>query len=94
MKTCQTCHYWKKQDGDGGRIEPLPIQYADGSDYEARKEARNVDVGLCYAAVFAPDVQYDDPVPPLMVQDGSDYRASLFTRRDFGCVLHEEAPDA
>lgn len=87
--TCSSCTHWT-QDDEGSSVTPLPVSYGDGSDYFERVAARNADVGLCNAAVFAPDVELDDPVPLLMVRDGSDYRASLYTRRDFGCLLHEQ----
>jgi hypothetical protein len=28
-----------------------------------------------------------------VVQDGSGYKATLYTRAEFGCVLHEAAPE-
>lgn len=61
-------------------------------DARELRAARNADVGQCTAAVQTWDIEYDDEVPLLMVEDGSEFLAVIYTRANFGCVLFEEKP--
>lgn len=77
---CETCKYWlRKTDGQG--------------DYLMwdKQTANPDDFGQCDLVAFDfwqhPKTKYQDS--PFFVMDGSDYRAELTTRRDFGCNQHE-----
>ena len=85
--TCSTCRFWgaqRPEDGDEGfaRIK---------EDVELWAKVRP-----CGAVMGDPDGSGAFPhrLPAdrkAEVLDGSGYYASLRTREDFGCVLHEEA---
>lgn len=79
MKTCETCAHWQPEKG-----------------YERLK-----DIGNCKMVIMFWDTTEWSKEGYLVtkeeyknqkayVQDGSDYHASLHTRKDFGCSEHKE----
>lgn len=85
---CETCKHWLNTE-EGEHVDALSIPWSSAKDYSARLAARNADIGRCDAAVHPVEVDADEPVPMLMSRDASDYQSNVYTRRDFGCVLHE-----
>lgn len=81
MNNCKTCRHWQQC-----------LQYETG---------HSQGLGRCSAALMLWDCTEwrDDADERVLmkehentkafVQDGSDYRATLLTKPDFGCVLHE-----
>lgn len=64
-------------------------------DESARQVAVERLYGTCQAVVEIPRNEDFEPpnTPPIaFTMDGSHYSASLHTRAEFGCVLHEAAP--
>ena len=84
MKNCETCKHWERWDArdipykSGIGECHMVVLFWDASHWG--------DVGGEYNRVILPE--YKDQ--KAFVQDGSDYLASLYTRKDFGCVSHEE----
>jgi hypothetical protein len=86
MKTCETCKHWgrwKRKDffnetftSDMGSCK-MVVMWWDASEWIEEPP---------YTREIAP--KYKDQ--KAFVQDASDYSASLYTRKDFGCVSHEE----
>ena len=84
MNRCETCKHWT--DAWGLWVEEL---YEEA---EARGESFNPDEapprwGTCSVVTLGWDAEQR-----AFVQDGSDYRADLHTRADFGCVLWTPSP--
>lgn len=89
MKTCATCRFWGLP---GGETEQAATRIREDSI-----EAGFWNKVRPCGAVAMPD----DSIGPhaysmpsgarAEVVDGSGYYASLRTREDFGCVLHEES---
>ena len=81
---CETCKYWgstyERNNGEiklsDTRVKPCARVKMFWNETEWRKDG--VD-GL----------SFKDPSDLAFAQDGSDYRAELLTRPEFGCVMHE-----
>lgn len=77
---CSTCQFWRPPtDGTGsdfglGRCKAAPM-FWDATDWDEECNRRLLPE---YAETKA------------FVQDGSDYRAVLLTKPDFGCVMHKQ----
>lgn len=79
MKNCETCVHWDVWKSDRAFKQGIGecrmvVMFWDASEWEPEER------------VISPE--YKDQ--KAFVQDGSDYSASLYTRKDFGCVEHKE----
>jgi hypothetical protein len=83
MKTCETCKHWDEageyETGYGlglGTCKNIPM-FWDATEWNGDGDGRKfLD-------------QYKDT--KAFAQDGSDYKAYMLTKSDFGCVSHEDA---
>jgi hypothetical protein len=84
VKTCETCKFWDRSS----------------DDYRTH---HRLGLGACTAVVmFWDSTEWDENGEQVFserakdvmafVQDGSDYKAYLYTRPQFGCVSHEVKP--
>lgn len=80
---CATCKHWEKtgeyETGYGlglGRCKAIPM-FWDSTEWEEDLEGRKFRDEFKDTKAFA--------------QDGSDYRAIVLTRPDFGCVSYDTA---
>ncbi len=93
---CGDCAQW---DYDTPRrewtniVRPAYVAGEGDEDEAARAVAVNEPWGQCAAPAFSPDDRDLDPETRMIVQDGSGYCASLYTHRDFGCVLFRPKTD-
>lgn len=83
MERCKTCKHWKDKE-----------KYAIGA---------SLDLGICEATpMFWDSTEWTDDgggrrwtaeakSKTAFVQDGSDYMASLYTKAQHGCTMHEAA---
>lgn len=83
MQRCETCAHWEEWKSDRAFKQgvgecKMVVMFWDASEWG--------DEDSDYQRVIAPE--YKDQ--KAFVQDGSDYSASLYTRKDFGCVEHKE----
>ncbi len=83
MKQCKTCFFWEppKNESYGevpgvGRCSRV-VQYWDATEWDKNGDRRQLRQEFINSLAF--------------VQDGSDYRADLYTKPDFGCVQHHSA---
>lgn len=102
IERCDTCIYWKKSptkllgtmgQGPTFRHVELPGTWGDCEAIE------HIAVGNDDDQLPTPDLFEEDGSEPAKAQgllaflsDGSQYFASITTRNDFGCALHESAP--
>jgi hypothetical protein len=82
MKTCETCAHWEVWKSEAGFKKDMGecnmvVMWWNATEWEFNNGDR---------VIMSP--RYDNQ--RAFVQDGSDYRASLYTRKDFGCVDHKE----
>ena len=84
MKNCETCKHWEKWDKDDFPFKQgigechMVVMFWDATTWG--------DADQDYQRIIEP--KFKDQ--KAFVQDGSDYTASLYTRKDFGCVSHQE----
>lgn len=83
MVNCGACKHWKRRDEDFAEV----VGYG-GRDWNAA-EVSEADrlYGHCEKIDMGP-VDLEE-LPLATVMDGSQYRADLFTRAEFGCALGE-----
>lgn len=81
MKKCATCKFWEapKSDRYGevagvGRCSKV-VQFWDASEWDKDGDGRKLRPEFSDSLAF--------------VQDGSDFRAYLYTKPEFGCVQHD-----
>lgn len=86
MNRCETCRHWKPSDeyetghAQGlGRCAATPM-FWDMTEWRDDADDR----------VFKAEAE---PITAF-VQDGSDYRATLYTRPTHGCVMHSDGVGA
>jgi hypothetical protein len=83
-KICETCKYWepwKSRSFDGMGSCRMVVMWWHASEW------------VCDGSEFgkrAIKPGYENQ--KAFVQDASDYKAQLHTRKDFGCVAHEGKP--
>lgn len=76
--TCATCTHWRQSD-DWNKPSPDNVPQPDRANW-----------GWC-DLIGLPE--YGEVVTvTAYTKDGSDYKADLFTRSDFGCTLHQVKP--
>lgn len=95
--TCATCAHWVANTGWNDLYAPSNDYEIKESDPErwARIEAHNRQSGICKKVQEGwADDDKTQPLPLATCWDGSQYKATLHTHRDFGCVLHEVRSDA
>ena len=80
MERCKTCKFWEppKSQSYGevpgvGRCQKV-VQFWDAAEWDEDGGGRKLRPEFADALAF--------------VQDGSDYRADLYTKPEFGCVQH------
>ena len=80
MERCKTCKFWEppKSQSYGevpgvGRCQKV-VQFWDSAEWDEDGDGRKLRPEFADALAF--------------VQDGSDYRADLYTKPEFGCVQH------
>lgn len=79
MKTCATCRHWEKYDEKS--------DWWCGDENVERPHGRSP----CNRITMIGDEARPVPKEELAhVQDGSQYAAVLYTKAEFGCVLHDE----
>ncbi len=84
---CLTCRHWSNPLLSW--TDPVRVEWRRGGDkeHESNQAAITRQYGTCGNAAENPDDwRPDDPLPNMVVRDASDYQATLYTRRDFGCV--------
>ena len=83
-KTCKTCKHWGHEDADdyhgfGGiadvRVCSAVPMFWDSTEWDVGKRRE----GRCFS---------DDVTATAFAQDGSDYKAYLYTLADHGCTMH------
>lgn len=88
---CGTCKHWTVDDDWFASDLSLTRPPDEPSDaYYSRLEVANAAVRTCKAIELLSQYEAVDEIPLAFTKDGSDYRADLRTRAEFGCVLHEE----
>jgi hypothetical protein len=86
MKTCSTCEHWRPWDREGAVRETFRANMGNCSMVVMWWDASEWLDEEPYTREISP--KYKDQ--RAFVQDASDYSASLYTRKDFGCVDHKE----
>jgi hypothetical protein len=83
MKTCATCAFWKAPEDYETSAKSLGLRkctavpmFWDATEWSEDGDARQFRAEFKDTKAFA--------------QDGSDYRAELWTKGDFGCVMHSD----
>ncbi|ERR1700741_1596947 len=95
MPRCATCVHWSPPDDDDSyraqfkvlgvrRCRAVPVAW------DATMWSPDADDESGYVRVRGPE--YDRTTA--FVQDGSDYRADLYTMPEHGCTMHKAVPDA
>lgn len=79
---CGDCVFWERPEQ---RTDFTNIWRDNESDKQYGR-CREITLGDGYE-------EAPDPLPLAVTKDGSDYKADLFTRADFGCVLHESTEE-
>lgn len=82
MHTCETCKFWRRATSEYspekdlalGKCGAIPMLW-NATGWNDEGDKRVVLPEYAQTKAFA--------------QDGSDYRATLFTKADFGCVMYE-----
>ncbi len=86
MDSCESCKYWGTGDDDdnklNGSLKPCTKvrMFYDCTDWNDDVESEN----YCNRELMD---KYKDH--KAFVQDGSDYKATLYVMSDFGCVQYE-----
>ena len=90
MKTCKTCRYWglPRDEYDAEAIEQIK---KDSDRLHLWGRVRPCGAVLACESGVGPSATTLSEGERARVVDGSGYYASLRTRDDFGCVLHEES---
>lgn len=98
MSECGNCLHWRRPEDRGDYTTAVSFQDDEWSDDAedglggyVRGDAEDREYGECRLIPEGWDLP-DGPAPLAVVRDGSNYRADLFTKADFGCVLWEEKP--
>lgn len=79
-RTCATCEHWESPEADA--------MWGDWMSYPEEDAGR---WGVCQL-IDLPGYG-EQTALSAYVQDGSDYKATLHARADFGCNLHAPSPD-
>ena len=90
---CETCKFWKRPEYRTAYNNAVRYRYSSLERWEEASERSDRDdtlFGLCMKIQMGVDLPMDRPTPLATTMDGSGYRADLFTRAEFGCVLWEE----
>jgi hypothetical protein len=89
---CGTCKHWKVERDDFRQL----VRFGDpvSDDEYVRQEAAANEADRLYGECRAVTDEGAtlDHLPIAMTRDGSGYWSALFTRAEFGCVLHEPTP--
>lgn len=85
MNTCETCVHWRKWETNANYKANIGECKMVVLWWDASEWVDDDNENGC-TRIISP--KYDNQ--RAFVQDGSDYKASLFTRNDFGCVSHKE----
>lgn len=94
MKQCGTCRHWlirDEEDRENRVIFPYhPVTYEQPEDEAEAAKLYGHRARVCHSPKV---LFYQRPaIDGAAVMDGSEYRASLITGEQFGCVLHEPTP--
>lgn len=93
---CETCAHWNQRGRNDYTIVVEP-RWGDHDsaleEREAEADAADMAYGEC-TRIKHGRVSLPDPLPLAITMDGSDYHSALYTRGDFGCVLHEASAEA
>lgn len=101
---CRTCKHWDPTHGGSGRHRGPSVHWhgnpaildevEDDPDRLQRVEKMATAVerlyGTCAGVEFLLTEVDPKKAPLAFTEDGSEYRAVLFTRPEFGCALWEE----
>jgi hypothetical protein len=94
--TCGACQHWRRPEersGYGNAVSYRDDEWDDDADDgfggPRRGSADDHLFGECLGVPEGWDLPNDGPAPLAATRDGSNYRAVLFTRAEFGCVLWE-----
>jgi hypothetical protein len=101
-RSCATCKHWLSDQGEQYdwrvriRLTLLPGEsqedrWEHDSPYEQRAARVERSYGLCKKIdlLDSYDEVSEDELPLAFTKDGSDYKANLYTRAEFGCAAHE-----
>lgn len=88
---CGSCRHWRPPEERDDFRQVLRVYPIDGDYDRVRGISDTVDrmFGTCGAIQLGDEIREDEAIPFAVTKDGSDYMADLFTRREFGCALHE-----
>ena len=89
--TCGTCKHWNQKNREDYTIV-VESDWESNLPFEEREKAADeadMHYGHCRAINHGRVTVSTDPLPLAITMDGSDYMSSLYTRENFGCVLHE-----
>lgn len=90
MNHCKTCAHWLPNTERADYSTVVHYLRRHGEDYDVAYERNEQDdqlFGQCRAINLGEDLDPDQPAPLAVTQDGSNYRAELFTQAEFGCVM-------
>lgn len=103
MSDCGSCKHWDQEVAQSSYRDPVGIEYPwDGgrpSDAEFdRQERVRHQIGSRFGHCTAITQGWDHTEAEAaglraVAWDGSEFRADVYTRDDFGCVLHEPRGD-
>ncbi len=90
---CRTCEHWADLENEWGEVKGLTPDGESWGHCELLEMPESYsDYRMDYSQDGSTFVPLGDSEPSIAyAQDGSDYRASLMCRSDFGCVLHSPA---
>lgn len=92
--SCGTCVHWHQpRDDFATAVHYAPDETHRWEAVEERQEREDVLFGDCRGVPAGFDMDMSDPTPLAVVVDGSHYRATLFTRAEFGCRLWSDKED-
>lgn len=89
MNKCDSCKHWARPEtrvGFGNAVSYRGEKY----DYDKGYARANDDdklYGICDEIDLGIDLPLDKPAPLAVTQDGSGYKAKLYTQAEFGCAL-------
>lgn len=95
---CGTCKHWQKPRDDwyGADLRAEGYDDSDAYDHEATialnrlyRTCQRIEMPDTYGEKFTPET-----APLAYTMDGSQYRADLLTRAEFGCVLWESCSNS
>jgi hypothetical protein len=85
---CETCQHWRPPGQRTGWRNAIEIVTPDDRHDTEATNAADVLYGECAAIDLQREWPNDKPLPLATTCDASEYEATLYTRAEFGCVMH------